>query len=289
MAVTDAAGSGNNSSLFPDPQLIANAPTEQPLALVADAITILSHPVFNGNGYQTAGWCDALSHKTISSSNYSAAWASTPLSSTNQRDGAYSAPAAGQKFVFENNSASAVWGAVLSPLKRYWQAGGDTDPTESSGGGQVATTDARPAVDTKFNGAETEIAAGFIIGLSPSENNPADTTFATATGDGNNSGGLHNLPRFLESWNSNCAIRGSMVVMFESKVAWEPFNLRIYGPPNRQWGFHNFFRNFNFSDDIPATRSVGTTNADSYQLLSRSQYLTERAAMWSFAFPTPPP
>jgi hypothetical protein len=289
MSITDDAASGNNSSLFRDPQLIMNAPVEEPLALVADAITILSNPVFNGAGYQTAGWCDALSDMVIDSSNYSSSWSTTPPSSSNQRDGNYTAPASGRKWVFEDNSTLETYGATLSPLRRYLP-GTDTNPRE--GGATpvtVLTSDSRPAVDTKFRGATTEISAGFIVGLSPSANNPVDTTFSTSTGDGNNSGGLHNLPRFLESWNTDCAIRGSMVVMFESSVAWEPWSLRMYGPPGRQWGFHNFFRNFYFSDDIPATRSVGITNADTFQILSRAQYITARNALWTtFTFPTPP-
>jgi hypothetical protein len=308
LTVTDASSSGNNSSLFRDPEIISGAPTEQPLALLADAITILSQPVFNLRGTntdgilddaQTSGWNDSLSHiiieppktsNVLDFTKWSPAWKTTPLSNNNQRDGFYLAPNSGNKWVLD----TVVNTALRSPLEPFAGTLGIPNffnpaaPYPGSPAIQVPTSDSRPAINIKFYGATTEISAGFIIGLSPSENNPADTTFTTSTGDGNNSGGLHNLPRFLETWNAACAIRGSMVVMFESKVAWEPFNLRVYGPPDRQWGFHNYFRNFYFSDDIPATRNIGITNNDDFELISRDTFITDRNAMWSYSFSTPP-
>jgi hypothetical protein len=272
MTTTDASASGNNSSLFPDPAIRVGAPTEQPLALVADAITILSQPDFDANGYQNSGWCDALSDLTMSTSNWLAAWASTPPAGNNQTDGNWTDPGAGNKWVFTN-------AASQSPLDRY-KPGTDANPKVS-----VGTGDSRPSINIKFPGEPTEISAGFIVGLTPSAKNPTNSA-----NDGQNSGGLHNLPRFLENWGSSAsAIRGSMVVMFESQVAWEPWSLRVYGPPNRQWGFHNFFRNLTFSDDIPATRNVGVTSTDTFQLLTRSQYVTQRDALWpSHTFASPP-
>ncbi len=80
-----------------------------------------------------------------------------------------------------------------------------------------------------------------------------------------------------------------MVVMFESKVAWEPWSLRVYAPPTRLWGFHNFFGNFLFSDDIPAVRQIGTTFRDSFQPLTRDEYLARRTAMWGTDYTTTPP
>ncbi len=241
----DDAGNGNNSSLFRDPLIRAGATREQPLALVADAITILSQPVY---GAVPRGWRDSRSRyaKSVKAGDWIDTWPSTPPSSDNENDGS------------ANNT------------QVKWQA------------------------------ADTEISAGFITGITPSANSPADPEYDDSTGDGNNSGGLHNLPRFLENWGTDtnvnpntptvtCAIRGSMVVMFESKVAWEPWSLRVYAPPTRLWGFHNFFGNFLFSDDIPAVRQIGTTFRDSFEPLTRDQYLARRTAMWGTDYTTTPP
>ena len=56
------------------------------------------------------------------------------------------------------------------------------------------------------------------------------------------SGGLHNFPRFLENWGGiECRIRGAMVALFECRVGTEPWNLRVYAPPLRIWGFNLLF------------------------------------------------
>ena len=75
----------------------------------------------------------------------------------------------------------------------------------------------------------------------------------TATGDpavmGNrvNGGGANNFPRLLESWSGDSLyIRGSIVGLYESRVAMEPFtNSRCYQAPGRFWGLHQNFRTVN--------------------------------------------
>lgn len=263
LTTTDDTSSGNNSSLFPDAPIVTNGPTEQPVALVADAITILSNPTYDSSGIQTGGWSDELSHLTIDTSSYNNQWYQTPPSGSNKWDGA-------------------------SPAASGSQTSADTplDPINASVSGNLYTPSAWTTGvyrTSKWPGASTEISAGFIIGLTPSAKDPSNSA-----NDGNNSGGLHNLPRFLEQWSGTCAIRGSMVVMFESQVGWESWSLRVYGPPTRLWGFHNFFRNFEFSDDIPATRNIGITNGDSFQLLDQATYVSQRAGFWpSYSFPAP--
>jgi hypothetical protein len=82
--------------------------------------------------------------------------------------------------------------------------------------------------------ASTEVAAAFLTG------NVATTNSAY-------SGGAHNLPRFLEDWSGRTvAIRGSMVSMFNSRIASQPWSLAYYNAPNRQWGFNALFQNGNF-------------------------------------------
>ena len=164
---------------------------ERPVALAADAITLLSQPTFNGSGVQTGGWNDALSGLRTTSSNWSSSWDTSNPSNGNRVDGS-------------NTS---------------------TVPSVYPG---AAAGSAR---DTKFGGGSAEIAAAFLVGVTPSNKN----------GSNQNSGGVHNLPRFLETWGGTAAIRGSIVVMFESRVADEPWGLRFYGPPTRLWGFNTLF------------------------------------------------
>jgi hypothetical protein len=260
---TDGALDGNNSSIFRDPLLrpaVANCPQEEPLALFADAITILSQPEYSAAtpfGPPVRGWQDSTSGWTKDTNDWRSNWDTSVPDGNNKHDGTSS---------------------------------GNNPPVPGVGG-----------VDIKRVAGATEISAGFIIGLTPSANNPADPNFAGSVGDGQNSGGLHNLPRFIEHWGRpfgaangtppiTCAIRGSMIVMFESKVAWEPWSLRVYTPPNRQWGFHNYFGNFRLPDDIPPVRRVGTTPLDTNQLITRAQYLQQRdTVMWPGLYTTVPP
>jgi len=67
------------------------------------------------------------------------------------------------------------------------------------------------------------------------------------------SGGMENFPRFLEDWDSPAqavTYSGSMVVMFESKYAIQPWlNIGVYyDPPVRNWAFDS---NFKYPDKLP--------------------------------------
>jgi hypothetical protein len=182
--INTASSGTTNSARFPEAG-------ERPVALAADAITLLSQPTFDGSGVQTGGWNDALSGVRTSSSNWSSNWATTNPSNSNRVEGS-------------NTS---------------------TVPTVYPGATAAA------ARDTKFGGGSAEISAAFLVGVTPSNKN----------GSNQNSGGVHNLPRFLEVWGGTAAIRGSIVVMYESRVADEPWGLRYYGPPTRLWGFNTLF------------------------------------------------
>jgi hypothetical protein len=87
-----------------------------------------------------------------------------------------------------------------------------------------------------------EVAAAFITGIVPT----SDTGF---------SGGVHNLPRFLEYWNSTVAIRGSLVSMYDSKTATGPWAQRYYSAPTRTWGFDVIFSNGHFPPLTPKVMS----------------------------------
>jgi hypothetical protein len=68
----------------------AESSSEKLAAVMGDAITILSQPVFTSSGsnyYQSSGWSDSLSGTRCRSTNYSTNWATTNPGSSNTVDG----------------------------------------------------------------------------------------------------------------------------------------------------------------------------------------------------------
>ncbi len=102
-----------------------------------------------------------------------------------------------------------------------------------------------------------EISAALLMGLTPT--NP------TLGNKGESSGGAHNFPRFLENWNHATFIRGSLVALFESRIATEPWSTDYYDPPARNWGFNDLFSQGRFPPGTPRVlsyRRVDFTDLD---------------------------
>lgn len=239
---TLSAGYGGYSARY------ADGTAEKLACIMADAITILSQPTFtssSGTYYQTSGWNDGLSaHAVQTASNYSASWQSTNPSSTNQYDGI-------------NTSRRP------SPMPNLAAAG-------SLGSNFTAKL---PTVDT-------EVSCALLMGLVPSNHNPSDLTAGPPSAGANQqySGGAHNFPRMLESWNGQgLYIRGSMVALFESRVAMEPWNLRVYTAPNRHWGLHEGLRNA--AHDVPLEPIVLNARRMAYREITASDYTTLKATI----------
>ncbi len=120
--------------------------------------------------------------------------------------------------------------------------------------------------------ANMEVAAAFLTGY----------VGTTSTGF---SGGAHNLPRFLEHWNTNSptnttgvvAIRGSMVAMFNSRIASQPWLQAAYSAPTRQWGFDYIFNNGNFPPYSPKVMSYRRVD---FTDLTAEKYASMKASMW---------
>jgi len=106
----------------------------------------------------------------------------------------------------------------------------------------------------------TEVSAAILTGLVPSDKK-----------NGNNySGGVENFPRFLEDWGW-LRYRGSMVALFESEVATEPWGKSdVYGPPRRDWGFHTLFSEGYYPPGTPNTRTFRRVN---YRNLTEGEYV----------------
>ncbi len=122
--------------------------------------------------------------------------------------------------------------------------------------GTAATTHNAPASQASgsaFNsfktidpssGGSVEVAAAMITGT--------NTTSPDSGSTQQYSGGVHNLPRFLENWSGlTVAIRGSLVSMYNSRVASTAWGADYYTPPTRSWGFDQLFANGNFPPICP--------------------------------------
>jgi hypothetical protein len=226
---------GGYSAQYPE----SNA--EKLTSVMADAVTILSQPLYSAAAYaQTSGWSDSMSATRSSSTNYSAAWSTTNPSGTNSRDG----------------------------------LGGNLKPAAMPNfGNQVAGPGA--TVNVKLPSTTTEISTALLVGLVPTNHNPSGSG-----GNNQTSGGVHNFPRLLEVWGSGPAdlyIRGSMVAMFESRVAMEPWSIRYYAAPGRFWGLHESLRTVNH--DLPLEPILLNARRVRFKELTSAQYATQKAVI----------
>lgn len=211
---TSSTGNGGYSARYPD------SSDELLCAVMADAITILSQPYFTNatSPYtQNSGWSDSLSAHRNSASGWSSSWQTSQPSSSNGVEGI----------------ANSKQPAAMPNLGNL-----------TAGPGFARTT--------KFSPNTTEVSTCLLVGIVPTNHDPTGLTSGapSAAANGQGSGGLHNFPRLLEVWGTaGLWIRGSMVAMFESRVAMEPWSLRIYSAPSRTWGLHENLRSP--SHDLP--------------------------------------
>jgi hypothetical protein len=115
-----------------------------------------------------------------------------------------------------------------------------------------------------------EIAAAIISGTIP--------TSPDSTGTQAYSGGVHNFPRFLETWGSNTvAIRGAMVCMYNSRIATAGWSQSYYSAPFRQWGFDQVFANGKFPPICPQVLQY--RRVDFTYLKNATVYATELSTL----------
>ena len=152
---------------------------------------------------------------------------------------------------------------ILSP--GYFGSAGTNGSAAATSNG--SSTNAYKSWSTASPSASgnTEVAAAFITGL-------------VSTTSSANSGGAHNLPRFLENWSGDTvAIRGSLVSMYKSKTATGTFSTRYYGAPTRNWGFDQIFQNGSYP---PLTPKVMSYRRVDFSDMSASDYTTTRHTLW---------
>jgi hypothetical protein len=212
---TTTNGNTTNNGRYPDDA------DETPVSIVCDALTILSTPGYTISGTtikQTMGHSDTLSlHRYDDDSTYSTSWATTAPSNSNRIDGISTSVTTTCKLPYDLSSGSLALGTTVT---------------------------------CKFPGNDTEIAAAFLAGIVQSNSG----------GNGQNSGGANNYPRFNEDYSASgsqktVCIRGSIVAMYESAVAVEPWNWRTFNAPARLWGFHELFNQGKFPPLTPRVMS----------------------------------
>jgi hypothetical protein len=239
----DNSATGGYSARYPD------SGSEMIAAVMADAVTILSQPLYTTATIpysQTSGWSDSLSAHRATDTNWSATWATTQPSSSNRSEG---------------RDTSYV------PANLPWQ--GNTTP----GSAGAART-------MKFGASTTEISCALLVGIVPTNHNPVGLTDGppSSGANGQGAGGLHNFPRLLEIWGSaGLFIRGSMVAMFESRVAMEPWSLRYYSAPSRTWGLHQSLRSP--SHDLPLEPVLLGARRLGFKEITASEYASMKATI----------
>lgn len=210
---------------------------EKLVSVMSDAITILSQPEFS-----------------VSSGNYYqvGGWSDT-LSCTRRDTSNYSSywyrtnPSSGNRLDGIDNSRRP---AIMPNLGTH-ESGGD--PKKGSGSSR----------DEKFLPEVTEISACLLTGIVPTDSHQT-------------SGGVHNYPRLLEQWSgTGLYIRGSMVAMFSSEVATEPWSIRIYTGAGRFWGLHQSLRDADH--DVPLEPIVLNAQRLHYREINKAEFDDKKA------------
>ncbi len=124
----------------------------------------------------------------------------------------------------------------------------------------ISKSTVRPTVPNSSNVAV--VAAAILTGIAPTNKD----------GSARMSGGAHNLVRFLENWTTNSGnvyLRGSLVSLFESRVAKEPWKIDYYSAPVRNYGFSDQFQNGRYPPGTPRVISYRRTD---YSDMTKAEY-----------------
>lgn len=115
----------------------------------------------------------------------------------------------------------------------------------------------------KFAPTVSEVSACLLTGIVPTDSHQS-------------SGGVHNFPRLLEAWSgTGLYIRGSMVAMFASEIATEPWSIRIYSGAGRYWGLHWNLRSE--GHDVPLEPILYGASRLRYTELTAAEYAAQKA------------
>jgi hypothetical protein len=207
--------------------------------------------VFNGENLQISGGAGKLSTTkgiTIATENMAYIWGNFNTSGINTAPplGISSLNDAAATYHYmptatDTQVPSSIVSDAFFPLSKTWY---DALPSVYPEGNDLRIADAGAASDTAAIavGQETSVRAGIIAG----------STLSSMIGAGvpayyldNLNGGVHNFPRFLETWTYGAReerwnYAGSFIVLFNSTQAvgpWSVLNNVVYAPPWRNWAF----------------------------------------------------
>ncbi|MBE2213997.1 MAG: hypothetical protein IAE82_09015 [Opitutaceae bacterium] len=229
-------GATTTSARFPE------VDDEAPTAIMADAIVVLSQPIFENNGsghyVQTRGWNDAYSkHRIDTYTSYSTSWGTSAPSTSNRIDGINTSSRPGR-------------------LPWWTTADASLGSTNSS----------------KLVPYSTEISAAFLTGIVRSNT----TTGAYSGGVHNYPRLLEDWYTSSAGSANTLAIRGSMVAFFFSAVGTEPWSLRFYQAPIRLWGLNEDYIRGILPPLTPNTIAIQQLN---FRLVTASEFETITAAI----------
>jgi len=207
--------------------------------------------LFNGENLRVTGAANKLGPTlgiTVATENMVYTWGNYNTTGINV------APAAGQSCLNETTAACYYTGNQVPasivcdaffPLSKTWfdSVSGmypDDDGNRPGDRNETSVT------------SETAVRAGIIAGnnlsaMSASSAGPDAGNWSANPNDNESrlNGGMHNFPRFLESWDSRrFNLVGSLIPLFHSTQAMGQYNTGagIYTPPTRDWAFDATFR-----------------------------------------------
>jgi hypothetical protein len=102
----------------------------------------------------------------------------------------------------------------------------------------------RADLNAPGNTSETAVRAGIIAGNNLGALAGLPDAGNSAAGESRLNGGMHNFPRFLETWGPlRWNFVGSLIPLYHSTQALGPYNANstIYGAPIRNWAFDSTF------------------------------------------------
>jgi hypothetical protein len=189
--------------------------------------------IFNGENLVVTGGSGKLSTTkgiTISSENMVYVWGNYNTT------GIAAAPAAGSSTLNDGGylgnqvPSSIVCDAIFPLSKTFFDSETALYPDDLS----KRPADRSPAVTQ-----ETSVRAAVIAGNNLSALAGSPDAGNSASGESRLSGGVHNFPRFLESWSARWNFVGSLIPLYRSTQAVGQYNAdsTIYGAPLRNWAF----------------------------------------------------
>lgn len=198
--------------------------------------------LFNGEDLLLAGGANQLSATqgiTVSTENMIYIWGNYNTTGINLAPPPGTAsenePGALFNYLGDQVPASIVADAFF-PLSKTW-----ADSCDAMYPGNLGQR--RADLNLPSISAETAVRVGIIAGNNLGALAGAPDAGNTAGGESRLNGGMHNFPRFLESWGARWNFVGSLIPLYHSTQAVGQYNSNstIYGAPIRNWAFDSTF------------------------------------------------